>query len=247
MLLTSFYIAFILYLILLFLCIFGLRRGELTIGLVAFLVNGVTLALAYFNSGQLPVFNLFESFLIASFILAGLALFSLWFGDHFPRTRLWVWMEVLVLFIILLLVPKQLSNSAYDHDYLFIILFHLFRVIALALMLYSSACFIELRVQRRIERGENARTLSQRCRNFLVLSAVFFLSGEYVGIVWSQNGWGDFWHWNSGFFQSTLIVLYLMIALHIPGKGGKAEGVRSLIGGLSGFFMMTMMILRSFY
>jgi ABC-type transport system involved in cytochrome c biogenesis permease subunit len=247
MILKSYYVAFLLYAATFLLCVFRLKRSESGAGLAAFLINGITLGLLYSGSGQLPVFNLFEGFLLTAFILGGISLYYLSVKDHHPRLRLWIWLEILVLFLILLIIPKQTTLSAYDHDYLFIILFHLFRVIAFALMLYASACFIQFRVQRRIEQSENARTLTHRGRNFLVLGAVFFLSGEYVGIIWSQNGWGDFWHWNSGFFQSTMIVLYLMIALHIPGKDRKAEGVRSIIGGFSGFIMLTMMVIRSFY
>jgi hypothetical protein len=92
--------------------------------------------------------------------------------------------------------------------------------------------------------NERTSLISHQGRNYLVLGAVFFLSAEYVGIIWCQNGWGDFWMWSQNFLQSTLIVLYLMLALHIPGKSRKSEHIRSVIGGLSGYFMLTLTLLR---
>ena len=246
MLLKITYAAFILYGATFLLYVFRIKRSEWMAGLAAFILNGAALIMSYFRSGQLPVFTLFEAFLLAAFILGGFGVFSLVVKDYFPRLRLWIWSEILLLLLILMIIPSQRSLSAYDHDFIFMILFNLFRVIALALMLYSSACFIEFRYIRRRESSENETDLSHRGRNFLVLSAVFFLSGEYVGIIWSQKGWGDFWHWNSAFFQSTLIVLYLMIALHIPGKGRRADGARSLVGALSSLVMLVVMIVRSF-
>ena len=92
---------------------------------------------------------------------------------------------------------------------------------------------------------ERINELLHQGMNFLILSSVTFLIAEYVGILWVQKGWGDFWMWSSGFFSSTLIVLYLMLAFHIPGKGRRSEGVRSVIGGLSALIMLTVVILRS--
>ena len=169
---NTYYIAFPLYAAAFFLYLFRFKRSEFGTGLAAFILNGVTLILLCSESGQLPVFTLFEGFLLAAFILGGLGLFSLAIKEDHPGIRRWIWLEILVLFLILLISPRQPMFSAYDHDYLLIILFHLFRVIAFALMLYSSACFIQLRMQRKIERNENARALTHRARNFLIMSAV---------------------------------------------------------------------------
>ena len=112
-------------------------------------------------------------------------------------------------------------------------------------MLYSTAYFAQFIIQRELD--ERVRVLSLQGRNYLLLSAVMFLLGEYVGIIWCQMGWGDFWSWSQAFFQSTFIVLYLMLAFHIPGKGRFSEDIRSAVGGMTGIVVLTLTILRSFY
>lgn len=53
--------------------------------------------------------------------------------------------------------------------------------------------------------------------------------------------------WSQNFLQSTFLVLYLMLAFHFPDKGKYSEDIRSLIGGLTGFAVLTMSIIRSFF
>ena len=205
--------------------------------------NGVVLTLILLHSGHIPVFNIFESFLFTTFIMGILGLFSIIPRIYSNNIKLWVWLEVLILLCITLFFPKEPAFSAYNYGYIYIILFHVFRYIALALMLYSSAYFIQFILQR--ERAERTSFLSQQGRNFLLLSAVMFFISEYVGIIWCQMGWGDFWSWSQNFFQSTFIVLYLMLAFHIPGKGRFSEDIKAIIGGLTGFAVLTLTIVRS--
>jgi ABC-type transport system involved in cytochrome c biogenesis permease subunit len=220
-----------------------LRRAEYWVGILALVANAVCLTLLTVSSGNFPVFELFESFLLATFVLGLLGLFCAGPEDRIPDTRTWVWLEILLLLFIILFSAKNESPPVYDHNDLFIVLFHGLRIITLSVMLFSSALFIHARVERK--RGAPANGTSHKGRNFLVLAAVLFLAAEYVGIIWSQNGWGDFWHWNAGFFQSTLIVLYLMLVFHVPGKNHRAEVIRSLLGCMSGFFALGMIIIRS--
>jgi hypothetical protein len=245
MLQNFFYILFALYFLLLFSRITGFRILELATCTGAVILNLFILVYMYHRSGNLPVFNIFESFLLISFILGATGLFVLFRGDFSIKVRKWVWIEILVLFLIMSFSQKEVSPSLYDHSYIYIVLFHAFRCLALAFMLVATAWFIQFIIQR--EMNERTGMLAHQGRNYLVLAAVFFLMGEYVGIIWCQNGWGDFWSWSQAFFQSTLIVLYLMLAFHIPGKSRKAEDLRSMIGGLSGIFMLTLSILRSMY
>jgi hypothetical protein len=220
-----------------------LRRAEHWVGLLALVANAACLILLTVSSGNLPVFESFESFLLSAFVLGLLGLFGAGPENHIPDTRTWVWLEILLLLSITLFSEKSASPAVYDHNDLFIVLFHGLRIITLSVMLFSSALFIQVRVERK--RGGSANGTSHKGINFLVLAAVLFLAAEYVGIIWSQNGWGDFWHWNAGFFQSTLIVLYFMLVFHVPGKNQRAEGIRSLLGCMSGFFVLGMILIRS--
>jgi hypothetical protein len=245
MLSNLFYIVFILYFVLFLSSLTGYKKLEIVLCSCAVFFNLFILVYIYHSSGNLPVFNIFESFLLISFIMGAIGLFVLFRGDFSTKVRKWVWIEILVLFLVMTFSQKQASLPTYDHRYIYIVLFHSFRCIALALMLLATAWFIQFIIQR--EMNERTSMLAHQGRNYLVLAAVFFLMGEYVGIIWCQKGWGDFWTWSQSFFQSTLIVLYLMLAFHIPGKSRKAEDLRSIIGGLSGIFMLTLSILRSMY
>jgi ABC-type transport system involved in cytochrome c biogenesis permease subunit len=239
----SYSAAFLFYASAFVLRLLDLRRAEHWVGLLALIANAACLMLLTVSSGNLPVFELFESFLLATFVLGLLGLFCARPENRSPDTRTWVWLEILLLLFIILFSAKRVSPAVYDHNYLYIMLFHCLRIIALSVMLFSSALFIQVRVERK--RGVSANGTSHKGRNFLVLGAVLFLAAEYVGIIWSQNGWGDFWHWNAGFFQSTLIVLYLMLVFHLPGKNNRAEGIRSVLGVMSGFFVLVMILIRS--
>ncbi len=220
-----------------------LRRAENWFGFLALIANAACLTFLTVSGGNLPVFELFESFLLATFVLGLLGLFLAEPEGRIPDTRTWVWLEILLLLFIILFSEKSASPPVYDHNDLYIVLFHGLRIITLSVMLFSSALFIQVGVERK--RGGSANGTFHKARNFLVLGAVLFLAAEYVGILWSQNGWGDFWHWNAGFFQSTLIVLYFMLVFHVPGKNVRAVAVRSLLGGLSGLFVLGMILIRS--
>jgi len=227
--------------------------------IAALITNAAALVLITISSGHLPLFELFESFLLTTFILGILLLFSIVHGKGFirknpyagpdirpdirPDAGTWVLLEILFLLSVTLFFPKTASPSVYDHDNIYILFFFFFRIISLGTILFSSAQFIQFR--REPQKGKYKNNLLQQGRNFLLLGTLLFLISEYAGIIWCQNGWGDFWHWNAGFFQSALIVFYLMIFFHIPPDSNKkSEGIRSVIGGMSGLFMAVCIILR---
>ena len=245
MLLKLYYIVIILYFFTFLIHLFEWRRIGSFVALLALIINGIILTLIFLQSGHVPGFNVFESFLLIAFFVGVFGLIPIRPKVYSRNIKLFLWLEALVLLSITLFFPKEPALSLYDYGYIYIILFHLFRDIALALMLYSTAYFTQFIIRR--EQDDRVRILSHQGRNFLLLSAVMFLAGEYVGIIWCQMGWGDFWSWSQTFFQSTFIVLYLMLAFHIPGKGRFSEDIRSAIGGLTGIVMLTLTILRSFY
>jgi hypothetical protein len=208
----------------------------------ALIINGAALIVMFKQAGHIPVFNIFESFLFMTFILGTLSFFHK--GSE-TRLGLWILMDILILLGVSLLFTHEPAPSNYNYEFIFIILFHVFRYISFALTLYSSAYFVEFIVQR--EKDERTRALSQQGRNYLLLSTVLFLISEYIGIIWCQLGWGDFWMWGVTFFQSTIIVLYLMLAFHIPGKGKYSEDIKAVFGGLTGLVVLILTVIRSFF
>lgn len=245
MLSTLFYTIFILYFVVIITHFTGLKIIEIILCTGAVLVNLIELILLYKNSGNLPLFNIFESFLLITFIMGGTGLLLFFNRNQPPKIRLWVWIEILILFLIMVFFPKEASPPVYDHGYSYIVMFHAFRCLSLASMLIAATWYVQFIIQR--EFSERTSVLSHQGRNYLLLATVFFLTAEYVGIIWCQKGWGDFWMWSQTFFQSTMVVIYLMLAFHIPGKNHKSEDIRSIIGGLSGVFFLTLALIRSFY
>jgi len=242
MLLKLYYIIILLYLLCFVFRVAGRKAMEYAAGIAALAANGALLFFIGIQSGHLPLFNFFESFLFMTFILGLLGLFLEGPKDYSDKIRVWVWLEILALLAVTLFFPKEPAFSMYNYGYSLIILFHIFRYLSLPLMLYASAYYIQFIIQR--EKNERTRLLSQQGRNFLLLSAGLFLISEYVGIIWCQIGWGDFWMWGMNFLQSIFIVLFLMLAFHIPGKGKFSEDIKSVIGGLAGFAVLTLYVVR---
>jgi hypothetical protein len=242
MLVKLYYVVNLLYLLNFILQIIKRRGFGLAVTSGGLIINGVALLLIFNQAGHIPVYNIFESFLFTTFILGSISLFH---AGSETRMGLWLSVEMLILLGISLFFPHEPAPSNYNYEFFNVILFHVFRYISLALMLYSSGFYLEFIVKR--ERDERTRVWSQQGRNFLLLSSGIFLMSEYIGIIWCQMGWGDFWMWGFTFFQSTFIVLYLMLAFHIPGKGKYSEDIKAVFGGLTGFVVLTLTVIRSFF
>jgi hypothetical protein len=216
------------------------RKGpESLAGLVACLSNGLALIVILRTAANLPVFNIFEALLLVGFILGSLCLFPFGASGRESGLKKIVWGEILLLFLVMLFAPKIPSPDQFDHDDLYVISFHGFRMLALGFMLFASAYFIYSGT------GHNkSHKVLRKGRDYLLLGTLFFLVSEFAGIVWCQNGWGDFWHWSQGFFQSTLIVIYMMFVFHVPGKNSKSDRIRILTGGMGGFFVTALVLIR---
>ena len=240
--LTGYAVAFILYALTL---LSGLMRWNALCGvlsLTALAVNGLILAGISMISGQAPVFEIFGGLLFVTFILGILGVFGCRAEDGRLNIKSWVWMEILLIFGIILFFAKEPPPHRYHYTYIWVVLFHGFRCLALSLALFSSAHFIRFRSESVRKRVNNP--LFKQGRNFLLLSAVAFLCAEYSGIIWCQNGWGDFWHWSPAFFQSTLIILCLMAAFHIPGKNPRSDDLRAVIAVMTPLLMLTIKVVK---
>jgi hypothetical protein len=238
--LQAYWAASFLYFLVFILSLLRFRRLGIP-ALSAVAANGGAILLIFLDFGHLPVFGLFESLVTVSFFLGMLNLTIRGKGGDSSSER-WVWIVVLLLWGVTLFLPKEPSPHRYVYDYPLVILFHLFRNLALACALFSSAHFFQARLEKSTGLRTNG-TLHQG-RNFLLLSTLVFLISELVGILWCLNGWGDVWHWSNSFLQSALIVIFLMLAFHVPGKSRDAENVRILVAGSSGFFLLTLTLIR---
>ncbi len=219
---------------------FSLEKYSLWAGCAC---SASALAAMTYAGSRIPVFTDFESMLLVTFILGILISFGTSHDDSDTELRRWGYVFILILLSFCLFCPQSNGQNEYQYRHLWVILFHAFRRISLALMLFSSCHFFQHRKTGRKHFSDPA--WHHRGRNYLILGAICFLISEYSGMIWCQQGWGDFWHWSNVFFQSTLVLLYLMIAFHIPGRNENAARIRSLLGGLSGVFLLTMTMIRS--
>ncbi len=242
LIMTGYIAAYLLYALTLFTCILRWNGLSRFLSVMALAFNGSLLAGISIVSGQPPVFEIFGGLLFVTFLLGILGSFCCQIEKRRLNVRTWVWIEVLLLFGITLFFPKEPPPYRYHHTYLWVVLFHGFRCLALSFALFSAAHFIRFR----LEPGRNriSNLMFKQGRNFLLLSAFVFLCAEYSGIIWCQNGWGDFWHWSASFFQSTLIILCLMFAFHIPGRNPRSDDIRSVIAVMTPILMLTVKIIK---
>ena len=154
----------------------------------AVLVNGALLTVMAVSSHHLPVFNLFESLMLSTFVLGVLGISGRSKMGGPWNVTTWVWLEVLFLLGISLLLPREPASYRPDSTFLWVALFHGLRCVALGTGLFAVAHFILFRFGRRGESPEKALFLMGR--NFLLVTTVLFLSSEYAGMVWCQRGWG---------------------------------------------------------
>ena len=242
LIITGYITACLLYALTLFTCL--MRRNGLSrfLSVMALAFNVSVLVGISIMSRQPPFFEIFGSLLFVTFILGILGTFYCPIEKKSVSVKTWVWIEVFFLFGITLFFPKEPSPYRYHHTYVWVVLFHGFRCLALSFALFSAPHFIRFRLEPGRKRVNNP--MFKKGRNFLLLSALAFLSGEYAGIIWCQNGWGDFWHWSPAFFQSTLIILCLMFAFHIPGRNPKSDDIRSVIAVMLPLLMLTIKVVK---
>jgi len=210
--------------------------------LIGLVFTFALLVLVTITSRQLPFFNLFESFLMTVFILGGLGAFCTRPTQNFAAVRVWVWMEMVIILGVILPFPKEPSSYAFNHDYLFVNIFHGMRIVSLASIIFSSAHFFQSFIDQK--NGAYRPEFVHRGRNFLALSTLCFLISEYAGIIWCQKGWGDVWMWGTNFFQSAVIILWLMLALHLPSGSRRTDMVKVIIRSMSGLVLLTLFVIR---
>ncbi|MBN1930252.1 MAG: hypothetical protein JW786_01410 [Desulfobacterales bacterium] len=222
------------------------KKAENSAAFLGSIVNAIGLAILSMWSGQAPVFQLYESLIFSALILFGVGICCSKQEEKFPNVRIWIWLEILLLLGIAGFAQKAPSIYLYDHNYHLILLFQILRIAVVPLTLFSSALYIQSRFDIR-EGNTSAMHRAHQGRNFLIISSMLFLTAEYIGIHWCLRGWGDFWQWSAGFFQSTLIVLFFMLAIHIPGSNHRPGNWRPRIGILSGFLILFLTVIRSVF
>ncbi len=198
--------------------------------LIPVLIGHVWVLVSYgLQFSRLPVFNSIETLSSTAFVVGLLTLISYWRNPNQVSEQRWSLVIVVLLLVAALLCPSSPPCFDYNHSYSYAVAFHLFRRLALALSLFASALFMSALVTTSTA-AQNAAQLRFQGRNTIMVVALFYLLSEDVGIIWCLRGWGDVWHWSSGFMISTMVLVYLMLALHLPGGSRKPGLWYSLVG-----------------
>ncbi len=178
----SYFVLFFCFSLVLGFRLLGRSRLERIFACAALAGNGLLLSAIWALSGHLPVFNLFESFLLHRIYPGStdLGLHSKKAPDRFC-TRTWIWAEVILLFGILLFYPETHAPQRYYNMDLSVVLFHVGRAVALAVMLLASGFYADfLWTSRRSSSQEDPLHMG---RNFLVLGTILFRISEYAGML----------------------------------------------------------------
>ncbi|SPD75500.1 membrane hypothetical protein [uncultured Desulfobacterium sp.] len=239
-----FWVTFLFYAFTFLFTLLRKRRAE-SLGAIAGLIANIAgLFILVTISRHAPVFRLFESLMLGSALLAIIGLLFSSQEEKLPDVRFWVWLEMLLIMALAAFSVKEPSFFGYDYNDPTIVLFHGLRVAVISITLFASALYIQSRLD--IKRGNSiAINRAHQGRNFLLLGAMLFLTAEYTGIRWCLRGWGDFWQWGPGFFQSTIIVLLFMLAVHVPGSNHRQGNWRPRLGIISGFLILALIAYRS--
>jgi len=240
----TYWVSFFFYALAFCFCAMRKKNAENLTALTGLLANIAGLVVIVLWSRHTPAFRLFESLMLAAVILAGIGFLFSRQEKKVPDVRFWVWLEILLIMALIAFAEKAPSPFGYDYNAFYILLFHALRVVVVPLTLFSSALYIQSRFDMR-EGNAVALNRAHQGRNFLLLGAMLFLTAEYIGIHWCLRGWGDFWQWGAGFFQSTLIVVFFMLAVHVPGSNHRPGNWRPRLGMLCGFLVLALTAIRS--
>ena len=206
------------------------NSGRTQMLLVPALIGHAWVLVSYsLQFGRLPVFNSIETLSFTAFAVGLLTLISYWRNPNQISGQRWALVIVVLLLVAALLWPSSPPCFDYNHSYSYAVAFHLFRRLALALSLFASALFLSALVTTSTA-IQSAAQLRFQGRNTIMVAVLFYLLSEDVGIIWCLRGWGDIWHWSSGFMISTMVLVYLMLALHLPGGSRKPGLWYSLVG-----------------
>ena len=98
-LLGAYWVTFFCYACALGFNVFRKKNAENLWAWAGLTVNVTGLIINIALSGQAPAFHIFESLLLAGFILAGVGIFCSRQEEKLPDVRFWVWLEVLLLLL----------------------------------------------------------------------------------------------------------------------------------------------------
>jgi hypothetical protein len=197
--------------------------------LTALLMQGWNLVNFTLQTHHLPVFTPAASLMLVAFIL-GLTTFFISMRTVAPLPgRRWAILLTIILLAAALLWPQAPPCFDYNHIYPYAVAFHFFRRLALAAALFATALFLST-FSLNVHKVKEAAIARHQGRTALLAATVFYLLSEDTGIIWCLNGWADVWRWTPGFIISSMVIMFLMLILHLPGGSLKNNSWYTILG-----------------
>ncbi len=182
-------------------------------GIPALISAAASVVLVYVNSGHLPMSGTFEKMQNIVLIIMALGVF------YNLRNRKEGFYSFEFLFIafffqaFVLFDELKVDDFFYMYDNAFVAMFFQLRLSSVALIAFALSQYIAA-----LRYGDDAKTrekIRHRARNFTLLGAIIFLSGEFSGSVWAQTAYGDAWRWSKNFFMSGGMFLLALLGSHL--------------------------------
>jgi len=213
LLIYSYFITLALIIIIIALLFFKQFSVIRILGLACLVSVGFSYIGIYLYSGHLPTSGSFEKLQNIVFIL-------ILIGSYFTIRSLnknenfLFWFLALFFQTFVLLDGFEITSYFFMYDNIWVILFFQLRIISIALFTYALSSYITVLFLE----SNLKEQMSKRGRNFTLLGAIVFLSGEFSGSYWALLGWGDPWRWSKGFFLASAMFLLSMAVSHLPSK-----------------------------
>ncbi|KIX16012.1 hypothetical protein [Dethiosulfatarculus sandiegensis] len=217
---------------------FNQPRVARIVGIVPLLLALWGVGLIISTAGRVPMYGPLETL---SQVLAVVLTMIFFFPPRADQRGAIVylpWLGAALIQLLLILAPAKLNHNFYMYEHPMVIGFFQFRIWALAFSLLSSLNYLAgikgLKASHGLSRG----------RNYLFVAAILYLMGEFSGCTWCLLWLGDYWRWSSGFFESALIFLLMMLIFHFPQSWIANPKVKALAGGLVGPVVMILVMIH---
>lgn len=219
-----------------------LQKAGFGLVLAGFLFHTVVLAAGWYQSGHIPVGNLYETLLMAAWAVAGIFVV---FNHRFNLKIFGIYAAPLITLIMLLAtqVPRIQAQAqpVFDNFWLVIHILAIFLGEA-ALALACGAGILYLLQERAIKtkhhgffykRLPSLELLDSAGYACLIVGFTLMTFGLITGIIYAKSVWGRFWSWDPKEVWAAITWLLYAILLHerlTVGWRGRRSAILAIIG-----------------
>lgn len=206
------------------------------LGALGVVASALAVFLVCWQTGRPPLLGTYETIVETVFLLGALTLWSCLVRQNEHAAATWGWGFCAAMLVVVLIFPGRLTPDSFMFDYPWLILFFQLRMASMALLLFAAALYLAA-----WGAGDNGASPwpMRRGKAFILAGWAAFLASEYSGATWSYYWLGDFWHWNAGFLESTLLFLIIAVPLHLPRPWMSSRRLLITAGAIPGLVVTT--------